>query len=186
MDAGPYLLVLKCSGDLDKSEIDSVKNIAELHNVQPIVIDKAKGETIAFHTTWRCYSLAYIAGHGNFQSIGESCGPAQSWGALAEELCSAACMAPGAVLFCASCHGGLASAAEAFFDKCPSVENVCGPRGSVCAPTLLLGFHVLMYNLLFRNGGPEQSCSLAQQASGHAFSLHSQQEYRERTSEIKL
>jgi hypothetical protein len=42
---------------------------------------------------------------------------------------------------------------------------------------LLLGFHVLMYNILFRNGGPEQSCSLAQEATGHSYSLHSQQAF---------
>lgn len=171
------LLLLKCADDVSSAEVQGITSLCDLHGVKVIVVDKSAGQRIHEMAVGSCFTLVYVAGHGDFESVGSSSGTCQSWGQLALELCNAACIQPGGVVFCACCHGGLGTAAKAFFDSCPSVENVCGPRGSVFPQTLLLGFHVLMYNLLFRNGGPEQSCSLAQEATGHSYSLYSQQAF---------
>lgn len=177
MEPANKLLLLKCAPDVSDDEVQGIRSLCALHGVEVQVVDKSNGGDIAGITAGACFSLVYVAGHGNFESVGPSSGACQSWSELALELCHAACIQPGGVVFSACCHGGLKTAAKAFFDSCPNVESLCGPKGTVYPQTLLLGFHVLMYNLLFRNGGPEQARNLAQEATGHAFNLYSQQAY---------
>jgi hypothetical protein len=171
------LLVLKCAEDVTEEEINSVLSLAQLHDIEGTVVDKSSGQDIAKSTEGKCFSLVYLAGHGNYQQFGPKDGECQSWKEVAAELCGTACIQPGSVVFCACCHGGLHTVAHEFFCACPTVENVCGPRGSIFPTTLLVAFHVLMYNLFFRNAGPEEACRIAQEASGHAFTLHAQQEF---------
>ena len=171
------LLLLKCSDDIASNEIDAIKNLAELHSVQVLCVDKTIGETIQEKAAGTCFSLVYLSGHGSLSHFGGQSGACATWETVAIELCEAACLQDGASIFCACCRGGLANVALTFFEYCPSVEYVCGPRASTLPNTISLGFHVLMHNLLFRCCDADEACRLASLSTGHSFLIHDRQEF---------
>lgn len=175
-----YLLVLKCSSDVCRDELEGVARVASLLEMQPVYVDKAGGENIYQKTEGHCFRAVYVAGHGDHAVIGEQHGACQRWDELAAELCAAACMQEDSVVFCACCYGGLRATALSFFRNCPRVESVCGPTSSISSASLFLAFHVVLHGLYFSNSSVDMACSRATNATQHCFAVHSQQEARSR------
>lgn len=171
-----YLLVLKCSSDVCQDEVDGVAAVTSLLGMQPIYVDKARGENIFQKTKGHCFRAVYVAGHGDHAAIGEQQGACQRWDDLAAELCAAACMQEDSVVFCACCYGGLRATALSFFRNCPNVESVCGPTSSISPASIFLAFHVILHGVYFGNSSVDMACRRATDATQHCFTVHSQQE----------
>lgn len=69
------------------------------------------------------------------------------------------------------------SAAISFFKNCGSVDFVVGPRSEIYPQSIILGFHAIMYNLLFRKSEPDDACDAAYKVTGEKFIVHDAQQY---------
>jgi len=169
------LLIIKSSDDICVEELDIIKSVAALNHTDTIIVDMTKGQKIEDIESGRCFDLIYLCGHGNVNGMGGTLDC--SWNEIAISICSAACTKVGATIFCACCRGGLRAAAFAFFDNCPSVEYVVGPKSNVFPQAIILGFHAIMYGILFRRSEPEDACEAAYIATGQRFLVHDLQHY---------
>lgn len=169
----PQLLILQKSADISEHELRVIQSLNQLHGIEATTVNLCNHESIAEKTRGKCFQLVYLCGHGNIGSFGES-GNCESWSNVAADLCSAACT-QNATIFCACCRGGLQSVAKAFFDNCSEVAFVCGPRADTYPNTLILGFHVFLYGLLFRRSDAETAAEAASHATGYKFQVHDRQ-----------
>lgn len=171
------LLLIKASQDVCNDEIDTIRSVSSIHQIDTIVVDLTIGETIENKATGHCFDLIYLCGHGNFQGMGTEDGSVMTWDKISQDLCQTACTKPGATVFCACCRGGLLNAAISFFKNCGSVGFVVGPRSEIYPQSIILGFHAIMYNILFRKSEPDDACDAAYKATGKKFIVHDAQQY---------
>ncbi len=170
------MLVVRASPNVYDEEIDAVVDFAKIHEVEAELVDRTKGDVIPTPDGKGCFSLIYLAGHGNMEALEQPDGaPPALWDAVAMELCKSACMENGAIVFCACCHGGMRNVARAILKACQSVHFVCGPKSIVTIHTLALGFHTFLYNIFFRRSGADEACAIVSRATGHAFLTHDRQ-----------
>ncbi len=169
----PQLLILQKSSDVSEQELQVIASLNQLHGIEATVVNLCKNENIAEKTQSKCFQLVYLCGHGNIDVFGGD-GSCDTWTNVAAELCNATCT-QNATIFCACCRGGLQSVAKAFFDNCNQVSFVCGPRADTTPHTLILGFHVFLYGLLFRSSDAETAAEAASHATGYKFQVHDRQ-----------
>jgi hypothetical protein len=167
------MIVLKCSSDVSSGEVEIARNVCTLLQIQPFYVDKSAGQDIARSVGGSCFNLVYLCGHGSISAFGDpGGGRCTDWRSVGDELRTAMCLNQGATVFCACCRGGLLTVAKALLETCPMVDFVCGPRSDIGANVLALGFHTVMYNIIFRQGDPIGAARLASEATGHQFAIH--------------
>lgn len=169
------LLIVKSSSDICTDELSIIRSVAALNRTTPLVVDLTKGEKIEDIPEGHCFDLVYLCGHGSVDGMGGVLN--ETWEKIAFDICTAACTKDGATVFCACCRGGLRSAAMAFFLNCPSIEYVVGPKSNVFPQAIILGFHAIMYGILFRRSEPDDACEAAYVATGQKFIVHDFQQY---------
>ena len=69
--------------------------------------------------------------------------------------------------------------ASTLFDNCTQIDYVCGPKWSITQADLAAAFHVLLYNLEFRNEEPSVAVKRASKAVGYQFSFHDRVEWED-------
>ena len=180
------LVLLKCSKDIDAHEMTLITSVCSLLGIDPYPVDKVAGETvkdkapgIKDKAPGMCFDAVYLAGHGAIDKFGSSTA-CVDWAAVAQDLSSSTCLNPGATVFCACCRGGLLTIAKALLKGCQTVDFVCGSRNNISANALALGFHTLMYNVVFRHGDPIEAAHLATEATGQHFAIHDRAELSDR------
>ena len=58
-----------------------------------------------------------------------------------------------------------------------AVGFVVGPRSEIYPQSIILGFHTIMFNILFRKSEPDDACDAAYKATGKKFIVHDAQQY---------
>jgi len=169
------LLIIKTSADVCAEELSIIKSVAALNETTTVVVDITKGEKIEDIPSGHCFDLIYLCGHGSVEGMGGALD--ESWEKISIDICSTACTQEGATIFCACCRGGLRAAAMAFFVNCPSIEYVIGPKSNVFPEAIVLGFHTLMYGIMFRRSEPDDAAKAAYKATGQRFVVHDFQQY---------
>lgn len=177
MNAGDQLLIIQCSNDISSDELAAVQACVGIHGLETTHINLCKGDDLVAMTAGKCFSLAYVCGHGNITQLCNELGHGVTWEVMAASLCSSACMTRNAVIFCAACRGGLQTVAKSFFINCPNVEYVVGPRADIYPPTLTLAFHTFMFNRIFRRADAETAIEITSTATGFKFDAHSRQAF---------
>lgn len=177
MSPGDQLLIIQCSRDIRSAEIAAVQACVSIHGLDTTHVNLCNNDKLDVLTANKCFRLAYICGHGNVSQVCNEEGNGVCWNDMASALCSTACMAPDAVVFCAACRGGLKTVAKSFFTNCPSVEYVVGPRADIYPPSLMLAFHVFMFNKIFRMSDAETAIEITSSATGFKFDAHSRQAF---------
>jgi hypothetical protein len=175
MNPGDKLLIVQCSNDIAAAELDAVRACVGMHGLEVIHVNLCKNDDLVALTTGKCFHLAYICGHGNITRLCNELGNCITWDQMAMSFCNSACMAENAVIFCATCRGGLKTVAQSFFKNCSNVEYVIGPRADIYPATLTLAFHVFMFNKIFRRSDSETAIDITSSATGFKFDAHSRQ-----------
>jgi len=171
------LLIIQSAGDICDEEIKIIEAVSSLHHIDVSRVNLDAGENISSIPAGKCFDLIYLCGQGSVDGMGGSF--CKSWDEIAVEICNTTCTKNGATIFCACCRGGLKTVAKAFFNECPSVEFVIGPRSNIYPESLILAFHVVMYNIFFRKSEPPEAAAMACQSTGQEFIVHDQQQWKD-------
>lgn len=169
------LLILRASSDVTKVEVNHIKAVANILDMSCCTSDLHKADDLKSclcgnGDKWDCI---YIAGHANTEGFGEDEGePFIRWYDLAMTICETKCLENYAVLLLACCNGGMLRIASTLFSNCTQIDYVCGPKWSVTQADLAAAFHILLYNLEYRNEEPSVAVGRASNAVGYMFSFH--------------
>ena len=175
------LLLVKFSNDVLSEEIDAVRCIATLNDFSVEIVDLCKGHQLRENAPVATqFDFLYLCGHGNVNRACDDQANCMSWQQFAEGLCAAGCIKEGALLFCACCRGGLDNVCKAFFDSCPNVHYVCGPRSDTTAAHLLAGFHTVLHSAFTRDSDFEVAARIASDLTGRNFVIHDHQTFADR------
>ena len=64
------LLLIKASQDVCNDEINTIRSVSSIHQIDTAVVDLTIGETIGNKINGHCFDLIYLCGHGNFHGMG--------------------------------------------------------------------------------------------------------------------
>jgi hypothetical protein len=165
-----------------KVEVKHIRAVADILGMKSCTSDLAKADDLKHCLCgkggkWDC---VYIAAHANTEGFGEDEGePFIRWYDLAVAICETKCLGNNAVLLLACCNGGMLRVAATLFSNCTQIDYVCGPRWSVTQADLAAAFHVLLYNLEYRNEEPAVAVDRASKAVGYQFSFHDRIEWED-------
>ena len=165
------LLIVKASADICVAEVDHLKAIAGLYEMNHCVaeltdITKFQDEVCK----GKKFDYLYIAAHADMVGFGDAeGGNFFLWGDFALALCESQCLNPGCVLLLSCCRGGLKKVAFTLFYSCGQIDYICGPRWTVTSHDLSAGFHVFIYNLETRREQPSVAVERVTRATGYDF-----------------
>ncbi len=175
------LLILKASNDICGSEIDHVKTIAAMFEMDECEWDMKSVEDFKQSPCLsRKYDYIYLAAHANSESFGTSDGAMSiGWDAFALALCETGCLNPESILLLGCCRGGLKGVAQILFYSCDQIDYVCGPRWTVTGHDISAGFHTFLYNMEIRKEQPSSAASRASSATGYDFFCYDRIEFED-------
>jgi len=166
------MLILQCSDHIDeKKEIASIKAQSILYEFDVVVKKPRSLRSIRYILkNTEKLDILYISAHGNSKGF---CNQDNSininWLDLAYEICASDCLEDDAILLLSCCRGGLNEIAFDMFWSCPAISYVCGPRQEVESVESIIGFNILLFNILYRNLDPILSCEKIKSGSQIRF-----------------
>ena len=164
------ILILKASQDVCAAEVVEIAQICEALNLKAVSMDWMNvSDFLMRMSAEKPFDYIYLGAHADAGGFGEAAWPATSWTDFALALCQCDKLNPGCVLFLGCCRGGLRCVADAVFTTCDRVDYVCGPRWTVKAADISVGFHVFLYNLEIRGEQPSCAAQRASQATNYDF-----------------
>jgi hypothetical protein len=105
------------------------------------------------------FDYIYLSTHGGSNGF---CNETKTlnvrWLEFGELICSTECLKEESILLLSCCRGGLNEVAYDMFWNCLKIEYVVGARQSLASSDLLIGFHLLLYNLEHRGIDPIVAC----------------------------
>lgn len=174
-DARKRLLIIKAASDVCASEIDHLKAISEMFDIEHCTMqltDMASFESKLCSGSHK-YDYIYLAAHANTNYFGEADGSVMiPWDELAIAFCTAGCLEAGAILLLGCCRGGLKNVALQLFFSCDQIDYVCGPRWTVTGADISAGFHIFIYNMEIRREQPSTAVGRASNGTGYDFFCH--------------
>jgi hypothetical protein len=176
------LLIVKASDDVCATEIDHLKNIAEMFGMTHCAVELTDMDDFKKKLCGGDkYDYLYLAAHASPFEFGSADNKVSiTWGDLSLALCEAKCLNAGAILLLGCCRGGLRRVAETLFINCDQIDYVCGPRWTVTSQDLTAGFHVFIYNMECRNEQPSTAVRRASGATGYDFFCYDRVEVEDR------
>jgi|GEM_PF-868248 len=164
------MLILRATSDACNAEVIQLATIAAMLGMdEPVPVDIKTTQDLAdiLHSG-ESYDYLYIAAHGDAEGF---CGDELfvSWSQFAGMLCIAPVLNPNAILLLACCRGGLKHVSYTMFASCDKIDYVFGPRWSVTASDITLGFHTFMYNMEDRRLQPDRAAERASKATDFDF-----------------
>jgi hypothetical protein len=165
------LLIVKACDDVCATEIDHLKNIAEMFGMTHCLVDLVGMDEFKKKLCGGDkYDYLYLAAHASPFDFGTADGKVSiTWSDLSVALCETQCLNPEAILLLGCCRGGLRRVAETLFFNCDQIDYVCGPRWTVTSHDLTAGFHVFIYNMESRHEQPSTAVRRASGATGYDF-----------------
>jgi hypothetical protein len=154
------LILRACGLKSGPQECDNIKAQAELYQINVYnECPKNTEELIALLNRGIKYDYIYLSAHGDSAGFGSEDGTIElSWMDFGTHLCSSGCMNEDCIVLLSCCRGGLNQVAYDLFYCCLNIAYVIGPRQSLYAHDLLIGFNILLYNLEHRNIDPIVAC----------------------------
>jgi hypothetical protein len=180
------ILIVKASEDICSTEIDHLKNIAEMFGMEHCVFELKSIDE--FKEKLCCggkYDYLYLAAHADRYNFGTADDKISvSWSAFSLALCESDCLNPECILLLGCCRGGLHGVAAALFRNCNQIDYVCGPRWTVTSADITAGFHVFVYNMVIRREQPSTAARRASGATGYDFFCYDRVEVEDRILEF--
>lgn len=165
------LLILKASRDVCSAEIEHIKTIADMFEMDHEIVELNNPST--FETTMTGqgkYDYIYLGAHADTDGFGEADrSVTMEWESFAEALCKSQCLNSESILLLGCCRGGLRRVAMSLFLSCAQIDYVCGPRWTVTGLDITAGFHVFIYNMEIRHEQPSCASDRASKATGYDF-----------------
>jgi hypothetical protein len=154
-------LILKACGHADEGlEIENIKSLAELYgmNTKVACINNYDNLNEALKSHGQ-FDYVYLSSHGNNEGFCNECRSLEmTWMDFGGLICNSDCLKGDSILLLSCCRGGLNEVAYDMFWNCMKIEYVVGPRQSLTSADLLIGFHLLLYNLEHRGIDPIVAC----------------------------
>lgn len=154
-------LILKACGHKDEDlEAESIKSLASLYemNVKTICVENYDSLYQALTNNGQ-FDYIYLSSHGDNEGFGNELQTLDvKWIDFGTLICNAECLKENCILLLSCCRGGLNEVAYDMFWNCGNIEYVVGPRQNLASSDLLIGFHLLLYNLEHRGIDPIVAC----------------------------
>lgn len=154
-------LIIKACGHKDENlEIENIKSLAELYGMNSKVVCIENYDSLQQALTSNGqFDYIYLSSHGGNDGF---CNELRTldvkWMEFGELICESDCLKGNSILLLSCCRGGLNEVAYDMFWNCLKIEYVVGPRQSLTSSDLLIGFHLLLYNLEHRGIDPIVAC----------------------------
>lgn len=176
-----HLLILKASNDICASELDHLRNIAEMFGMKHCTFDmKAVDDFKKSPCAKGKYDYIYLAAHADPDFFGTADGTVSiQWGEFASALCEVDCLNAECILLLGCCRGGLKGVSQMLFVSCDRIDYVCGPRWTVASHDITAGFHVFVYNMEVRKEQPSSAAKRASSATGYDFFCYDRVEFED-------
>ncbi len=165
-----HLLIIKASKDVCKVEVDHIRAIAGLFEMDVVehTIDSTES-LFELAALGKRFDYVYLAAHANTEGFGDPDGYFVPWYDFSMTICPFDIINHNGVFLLACCRGGIKDVSYDIFAGCAAIEYVCGPRWKVSPPDLTLGFHTFIYNVEDRRMQPDQAAKRASAATGFDF-----------------
>ena len=155
------MLILKCCGHSEEdAEINSIISQAQFYGYQPIIKSPCDIESLEEDLREGIrYKYLFLSAHGDengFQNESDSLNV--SWSDFGRIICETECLSEEAILLLSCCRGGLNEIAYEMFDSCPYIEYICGPRQNIESSESIIGFSILLFNMIYRGLDPVLAC----------------------------
>lgn len=154
------MLVLECCGHSDEpAEIKSIMSNSSLYGYSvEVQKPKCQVEFIESLKSGIKYDYIYLSAHGNANEFGNNSNIRINWLEFGAMICETECLKSGGILLLSCCRGGLNEIAYDMFFSCPFISYICGPRQSVLSVESIIGFNILLYNIIYRDVDPLVAC----------------------------
>lgn len=155
-----FLIIQACGHDDEILEIQNIKSLTKLYgmNTNVVTIENYNSLQDALISNGK-FDYIYLSSHGNNEGF---CNEGETlyvkWLDFGELICSSDCLKSNSILLLSCCRGGLNEVAYDMFWNCLKIEYIVGPRQSLTSADMLIGFHLLLYNLEHRGIDPIVSC----------------------------
>lgn len=171
-DMNKQILVLKCCGHGEEDkEIASIVSLSLLHNFDVTV--KTPCDNNEFYDALghgEKYDYLYLSAHGDAEGFNHQNNEINmSWSDFGDAICTSECLKENAVLLLSCCRGGLNEIAYDMFEICDKLLYVCGPRQSVQSAEAIIGFEILLFNMVYRDIDPIVACEKIKLATDIRF-----------------
>lgn len=166
------MLILKCCGHSEEEdEIANIVSQSKLFGFETIVKNPCTLEDLEKDLeTSDQYKYLYLSAHGNSESFSNTSETLEiPWMKFAETICLTDCLTEDAILLLSCCRGGLNEIAYAMFWSCPDIQYVCGPRQNIESTESMIGFNILLFNMIYRDLDPLVACESIRQGVSIRF-----------------
>jgi hypothetical protein len=165
-------LIIKACGHKDENiEIECIKSLAELYamNTKIVCIENFDEMRQVLLSSGQ-FDYIYLSAHGDSSGFCNEHNTLDvKWMDFGEIICESDCLKGNSILLLSCCRGGLNEVAYDMFWNCLKIEYVVGPRQSLTSADLLVGFHVLLYNLEHRGIEPIVACDKVLKGTDNRF-----------------
>ncbi|MHC4394332.1 MAG: hypothetical protein ACYS1A_01630 [Planctomycetota bacterium] len=175
------LIIIKASNDICGSELDHLRNIADMFQMAHCTFEM---KTLEEFKQSKCaqdkYDYLYLAAHADPEYFGTRDGTVSiKWEEFAFSLCETVCLNEECILLLGCCRGGLKGVAQILFYSCDKIDYVCGPRWTVTSHDIAAGFHTFVYNMIVRKEQPSKAAERASHATGYDFFCYDRVEFED-------
>jgi len=155
------MLILKCCGHSEEEdEINNIISQSNLYGFETIIKSPCDIKSLQEDlVTDDKYKYIYLSAHGDSESFGNSTETLDvPWLKFAETICLSECLTKDAILLLSCCRGGLNEVAYTMFWSCPDIQYICGPRQNIESSESMIGFNILLFNMIYRDLDPLVAC----------------------------
>jgi hypothetical protein len=166
------ILVLKCCGHSEEDkEISSIISLSTLHDFDITLKSPCSNKELKEALgNGDQYDYLYLSAHGGSDGFNHQSGKIKlSWQEFGDAICDSECLKENAVLLLSCCRGGLNEIAFDMFDICDKILYVCGPRQNIQSAEAIIGFEILLFNMVYRDIDPIVACEKIKLATDIRF-----------------
>ena len=155
------LIIQACGHKEEPLEVDNIKSLSELYGMSCKVVCVESSESLIKELNDNGkFDYIYLSSHGDNEGFSNQSGSLDvKWIEFGEFICTANCLKENSALLLSCCRGGLNEVAYDMFWNCTNIEYVVGPRQSLTSSDMLIGFHLLLFNLENRGIDPIVACN---------------------------
>ena len=160
MERKNILILRACGVAGEAEECDNIKCQSKLYGLEvDDFCPKTNAELSEILFQGKQYNYIYLSSHGNSTQFGSRDGLIGfSWLDFGSMLCESMVMKEDCIVLLSCCRGGLNQVAYDLFYCCGKIAYVVGPRQSLYPHDMLIGFNILLYNLVHRGVDPIVAC----------------------------
>lgn len=169
------MLIIQASDKIGVCEVDTVLNLGRAFGMSVHVEDvrnlSSLFDAVDLHVP-QSFDVIYLCGHANETHFGGDGSESDRKVAVAWPLVSAAIcelLRENSLVFLAACKGGLDQVAYDLYLGCESLDVVVGPAANVDGDSLLLAFHVMLYQRIVSKVTEQTAALAAELASRKAI-----------------